>query len=102
LSNNHQTCKNRWNDISMTSKDEIYRWITINYDIKYWCKLDVSVVTPDITSVCLWNCVSTSVAWMLMWMTVGVVLFLGGIAKDYWYPPRSAAELGLPSSVVKD
>jgi hypothetical protein len=33
-SNNHQTCKSRGNNISVTSKYEIYQWITINYDIK--------------------------------------------------------------------
>jgi hypothetical protein len=31
---NHQTCKNRGNNISITSKYEIYQWITVNYDIK--------------------------------------------------------------------
>jgi hypothetical protein len=30
----HQTCKNKWNNISITSKYEIYQWITVNYDIK--------------------------------------------------------------------
>jgi hypothetical protein len=34
LSINHQTCKNRENNISITSKYEIYQWITVNYDIK--------------------------------------------------------------------
>jgi hypothetical protein len=33
-SNNHQTCKSRGNNISITSKYEIYQWITVNYDIK--------------------------------------------------------------------
>jgi hypothetical protein len=32
-SNNHQTCKSRWNNISITSKYEIYQWIIVNYDI---------------------------------------------------------------------
>jgi hypothetical protein len=31
---NHQTCKNNGNNISITSKYEIYQWITVNYDIK--------------------------------------------------------------------
>jgi hypothetical protein len=30
----HQTCKNRGNNISITSKYKIYQWITLNYDIK--------------------------------------------------------------------
>jgi hypothetical protein len=34
LSNNHQTCENRGNNISIISKYEIYQWITTNYDIK--------------------------------------------------------------------
>jgi hypothetical protein len=33
-SNNHQTCKNRGNNISIISKCEIYWWITVNYDTK--------------------------------------------------------------------
>jgi hypothetical protein len=33
-SNDHQTCKNRGNNISIISKYEIYQWITVNYDIK--------------------------------------------------------------------
>jgi hypothetical protein len=34
FSNDHQTCKNRGNNISVISKYEIYQWITVNYDIK--------------------------------------------------------------------
>jgi hypothetical protein len=34
FSNDHQTCKNRWNNISISSKYEIYQWITVNYDTK--------------------------------------------------------------------
>jgi hypothetical protein len=34
FSNNHQTCKNRGNNISIISRYEIYQWITVNYDIK--------------------------------------------------------------------
>jgi hypothetical protein len=33
-SNDHQTCKNRGNNISINSKYEIYQWITVNYDTK--------------------------------------------------------------------
>jgi hypothetical protein len=33
-SNDHQTCKNRGNNISIISKYEIYQWITVNYDTK--------------------------------------------------------------------
>jgi hypothetical protein len=34
FSNNHQSCKSRGNNISITSKYEIYQWIIVNYDIK--------------------------------------------------------------------
>jgi hypothetical protein len=34
FSNNHQTCENRGNNISIISKYEIYQWIAVNYDIK--------------------------------------------------------------------
>jgi hypothetical protein len=34
FSNNHWTCKSRGNNINITSKYEIYQWITVNYDIK--------------------------------------------------------------------
>jgi hypothetical protein len=33
-SNDHQTCKNRGNNISIISKCKIYQWITVNYDTK--------------------------------------------------------------------
>jgi hypothetical protein len=33
-SNDHQTCKSRWNNISIISKYEIYQWIIVNYDTK--------------------------------------------------------------------
>jgi hypothetical protein len=33
FSNDHQTYKNRGNNISIISKYEIYQWITVNYDI---------------------------------------------------------------------
>jgi hypothetical protein len=33
-SNDHQTCKNRGNNISIISKYEIYQWITVSYDTK--------------------------------------------------------------------
>jgi hypothetical protein len=34
FSNDHQTCKSRGNNKSITSKYEIYQWIIVNYDIK--------------------------------------------------------------------
>jgi hypothetical protein len=40
-----QHAKNRGNNISIISKYEIYQWITVNYDIKQWCKMNVS--TPQ-------------------------------------------------------
>jgi hypothetical protein len=33
-SNDHQTCKNRGNNISIIYKCEIYRWIIVNYNTK--------------------------------------------------------------------
>jgi hypothetical protein len=33
-SNDHETCKNRGNNINIISNCEIYQWITVNYDTK--------------------------------------------------------------------